>query len=74
MLLSLATALAVAALAHPATRLGRALGWGPLRWVGVRSYGIYLWHAPIIILTTPVAQPRARIWSGPRCRWPPPWS
>jgi peptidoglycan/LPS O-acetylase OafA/YrhL len=52
-LLSVATALAVAALAHPAARLGRVLGWGPLRWVGVRSYGIYLWHAPIIILTTP---------------------
>lgn len=52
-LLSLATALAVAVLVHPAARLGRALGWRPLRWVGVRSYGLYLWHAPVIILTTP---------------------
>jgi peptidoglycan/LPS O-acetylase OafA/YrhL len=52
-LLSVATALTVAALAHPATLLGRALGFSPLRWVGVRSYGIYLWHAPIIILTSP---------------------
>ncbi len=53
--LSLATAVVLAALAHPVTRLGRALGWGPLRWVGVRSYGIYLWQTPIIILTTPLA-------------------
>ena len=53
MLLSLATVLVVAAVAHPAARLGRVLGWGPLRWLGVRSYGIYLWHAPIIVLTTP---------------------
>lgn len=52
-LLSLATVLVVAVCAHPATRVGRALGWNPLRWIGVRSYGIYLWHQPIIVLTTP---------------------
>ncbi|PZS11856.1 MAG: acetyltransferase, partial [Solirubrobacterales bacterium] len=44
--LSLATVLVVAAGAHPASRLARVLGWAPLRWVGVRSYGIYLWHWP----------------------------
>jgi peptidoglycan/LPS O-acetylase OafA/YrhL len=52
-LLSLATVLVVAAGAHPASRLARVLGVGLLRWVGVRSYGIYLWHQPIIVLTTP---------------------
>jgi peptidoglycan/LPS O-acetylase OafA/YrhL len=52
-LLSIATVLVVAALAHPACRLGPILGWRPLRWIGVRSYGIYLWHFPIIVLTTP---------------------
>ncbi len=56
-LLSVASAVAVACLAHPATRLGRAFGWQPLRWIGVRSYGIYLWHFPIVALTTPVPDP-----------------
>jgi peptidoglycan/LPS O-acetylase OafA/YrhL len=51
--LSVATVMVVAALAHPACRLGPVLGWRPLRWVGVRSYGIYLWHFPVIVLTTP---------------------
>jgi peptidoglycan/LPS O-acetylase OafA/YrhL len=51
--LSLATVLVLAPLAHPACRLGRFLGVEPLRWLGVRSYGIYLWHFPVIVLTTP---------------------
>ena len=53
LLLSLATVLVLAAVVHPASRLGPALGCRPLRWIGVRSYGIYLWHFPVIVLTTP---------------------
>jgi peptidoglycan/LPS O-acetylase OafA/YrhL len=52
-LLSVATVFVIAAIVHPATRLGPAMGWRPLRWIGVRSYGIYLWMFPIIVLTTP---------------------
>ncbi len=51
-LLSLATVLAVAAMAHPASRLGPMIGNRPMRWVGERSYGIYLWHFPLIVLTS----------------------
>jgi peptidoglycan/LPS O-acetylase OafA/YrhL len=51
--LSLATVLVLMPLAHPACRLGKALGVLPLRWVGERSYGIYLWQTPIIVLTAP---------------------
>jgi peptidoglycan/LPS O-acetylase OafA/YrhL len=54
-LLSAGTVLVVAVVAHPATRLGAVLGWRPMRWLGVRSYGIYLWHLPVIVLTSPVA-------------------
>jgi peptidoglycan/LPS O-acetylase OafA/YrhL len=51
--LALATALLLAALAHPAARLGRLLGRPPLLWLGLRSYSFYLWHWPVLALTRP---------------------
>ncbi len=47
------TAGLIAAVAHPQTTIGRAFGTSVLVWIGLRSYGIYLWHWPVIMLTRP---------------------
>ncbi len=51
---ALAAGAVVTAAAAPG-RVARMLGWPPLRWIGVRSYGIYLWHWPVIALFPMVA-------------------
>jgi len=53
-LFCLNAAILIACVCHPISILGKLLSLKPLRWIGSRSYGIYLWHYPIMVLGTPV--------------------
>ena len=44
--------IAIVAGIWPASPFGRALDIAPLRYVGNRSYGLYLWHWPLVVLMT----------------------
>ena len=52
-LCALLSAVLIAVTIHPGARFGQLLGVAPLSWIGKRSYGIYLWSYPVIVLTTP---------------------
>ena len=45
--------LVIISLVHPASRFAPIISTAPFRWVGQRSYGIYIWHWVIFQVTRP---------------------
>ncbi|PFG32111.1 peptidoglycan/LPS O-acetylase OafA/YrhL [Paramicrobacterium agarici] len=54
-LASLLTVIAITAAIRPGSLLGSRLDAGALRWLGRRSYGVYLWHWPVFTLILAVS-------------------
>ena len=53
LMLAVIVAALIAIVSHPACSLGPLLGRQPMRYIGQRSYGLYLWHWPIYAVTRP---------------------
>lgn len=47
------TAVIIALACHPAIGFGRLLAVQPMRYIGERSYGLYLYHWPVFVVTRP---------------------
>ena len=55
--------LVIISLVHPASRFAPIISTPPFRWVGQRSYGIYIWHWVIFQVTRPSVDLSGETWA-----------
>ena len=55
--------LVIISLVHPASRFAPIISTAPFRWVGQRSYGIYIWHWVIFQVTRPSVDLSGQTWA-----------
>ncbi len=55
--------LVLISLVHPASRFAPIISTAPFRWVGQRSYGIYIWHWVIFQVTRPSVDLSGQTWA-----------
>ena len=54
--------LVIISLVHPASRFAPIISSPPFRWIGQRSYGIYIWHWVIFQVTRPSVDLSGETW------------
>ncbi|MDA1240307.1 MAG: acyltransferase, partial [Chloroflexi bacterium] len=60
---SAATLAVMLAALHGRNSVAALLSIAPLRWIGLRSYSIYLWHWPVVVLTHPHMSSAMQSWN-----------
>ena len=55
--------LVIISLVHPASRFAPLISSAPFRWVGQRSYGIYIWHWVVFQVTRPSVDLTGESWA-----------
>jgi peptidoglycan/LPS O-acetylase OafA/YrhL len=55
--------LVIISLVHPASRFAPLISSAPFRWIGQRSYGIYIWHWVVFQVTRPSVDLIGQSWA-----------
>ncbi len=64
--LALGFGLCITAILYGSVHLQRPFTWRPLRWIGLVSFSMYMWHLPLLIIAMNLVNHRFLAWGGYR--------